>query len=262
MILLTLGQKNPLSLLNHSSSIDRYGLIGRSLSHSFSKAYFTERFQTEDIAAVYENVEVQFSEGLSEVLQRDFKGMNVTIPYKTTIMPFLDHIDEQAEAVGAVNCIAKRDGEWYGFNTDIYGFRESLRPILKSHHRKALILGTGGASKAVAFVLKEIGLDFKFVSRQPKSDELSYKDLNANALKFYPLIVNTTPLGTSPDVDTCPDLPYEDMTELNLTYDLVYNPEETLFMKRSAEHGAHVMNGKKMLLYQAERSWEIWNGLR
>ena len=116
--------------------------------------------------------------------------------------------------------------------------------------------------KRLSKALKEIGLDFKFVSRQPKSDELSYKDLNANALKFYPLIVNTTPLGTSPDVDTCPDLPYEDMTELNLTYDLVYNPEETLFMKRSAEHGAHVMNGKKMLLYQAERSWEIWNGLR
>jgi shikimate dehydrogenase len=237
-------------------------LIGRSLSHSFSKTYFTERFQIEGIAATYENIEVLEPNDLNYVLEQDFKGMNVTIPYKQAIMPLLRHIDKEAEEVGAVNCITKRDGEWHGFNTDIYGFKESMRPILKSYHRKALILGTGGASKAVAHVLKEIGLDFKFVSRHPEGNELSYQELNANALKFYPLIINTTPLGTYPDVTSFPELPYEAMTELNLAYDLVYNPEVTEFLRRSAAQGAQVMNGKKMLIYQAERSWEIWNEVK
>jgi len=245
----------------------KLGLLGYPLTHSFSAKYFAEKFKNENIEGfTYENFEIPTIEEFTDVIKNnpEIVGLNVTIPYKEKIIPFLDELDDEAREIGAVNTIKvirTADGvKLKGYNTDIYGFKETLTPLLKMNHYKALILGTGGAAKAVEYVLKKIGLDVLYVSRNPESDsERSYNEINDVALKNFPVIVNSTPLGMHPKVDVCPDIPYEHLTEDNLLYDLIYNPGETLFMKKGAEQGANTQNGLGMLKLQAEKAWEIWN---
>lgn len=243
----------------------QYGLIGKTLSHSFSKKYFEEKFKRETINAVYENFElndISQVEGLFSI-HSNLCGLNVTIPYKEQIIPYLDEIDEQAQKIGAVNTIYidKETGKMKGYNTDVYGFKQSLKPFLENQHQHALILGTGGASKAVAYVLNELGITTAFVSRTPQSEnQLSYDELNENILASFLLIVNTTPLGTFPNVDEKPTINYDAITPNHLLYDLVYNPAETAFLKEGKKRGALTINGEQMLQLQAEKAWEIWGG--
>ncbi len=248
-------------------SIKKLGLIGYPLTHSFSARYFAEKFKNEGISGyTYENFEIPRIEDFPNVIKNnpEILGLNVTIPYKEQIIPYLDELDDEAKEIGAVNTIKvirSVDGsvKLKGFNTDIYGFRETLKPLLKVNHYKALILGTGGAAKAVEYVLKKIGLSVLYVSRNPESEnERSYIELNEFAVKDFPVIVNSTPLGMHPKVDACPDIPYEFLNENNLLYDLIYNPAETLFMKKGAEKGAITQNGLGMLKLQAEKAWSIW----
>jgi len=248
-------------------SIKKLGLIGYPLTHSFSAKYFAEKFKNEGISEyAYENFEIPKIEDFPDVIKNnpEIVGLNVTIPYKEQIIPYLDELDDEAKEIGAVNTIKiirSVDGtvKLKGFNTDIYGFRETLKPLLKMNHYKALILGTGGAAKAVEYVLKKIGLSVLYVSRNPESEnERSYIELNEFAVKDFPVIVNSTPLGMHPNVDEFPDIPYEHLSENNLLYDLIYNPAETLFMKKGAEKGAITQNGMGMLKLQAEKAWSIW----
>jgi shikimate dehydrogenase len=245
----------------------KLGLIGYPLTHSFSAKYFAEKFEKEGIEGyTYENFEIPKIEDFTEIIENnpDIVGLNVTIPFKEQIIPFLDELDDEAREIGAVNTIKviRKDGvvKLKGYNTDIYGFRETLKPLLKMHHYKALILGTGGAAKAVEYVLKKIGLDILYVSRNPKSEnEKRYEELNDIAVNNFPVIINSTPLGMYPKIDVCPSLPYDYLTKDNLLYDLIYNPSETLFMKKGAEKGAITQNGLEMLKLQAQKAWEIWN---
>src|SRR5690606_29981621 len=243
----------------------QYGLIGKTLSHSFSKKYFEEKFKRENINAVYENFElndISQVEGLFSIHSK-LCGLNVTIPYKEQIIPYLDEVDEQAQKIGAVNTIYidKEIGKMKGYNTDVYGFKQSLKPFLENQHQRALILGTGGASKAVAYVLNELGITTAFVSRTPQlENQLSYDELNENILASFLLIVNTTPLGTFPNVDEKPIINYDAITPNHLLYDLVYNPVETAFLKEGKKRGALTINGEQMLQLQAEKAWEIWGG--
>ncbi len=243
-----------------------YGLIGFPLSHSFSAGYFKTKFERENISdCEYKNFEISSIEQITPTLLNNpfLLGFNVTIPYKEQIIPYLHYIDPDAKKIGAVNTVKviRKQGkiELHGYNTDTYGFKETLKPLLASHHNKALILGTGGAAKAVEYVLKNIGLDVLYVSRNPLEDEVSYSDLNEIAIQNFPLIVNSTPLGMYPKVDVCPEIPYEFLTSKNLLYDLIYNPEETLFLKKGREKGALTQNGLGMLKLQAEKAWEIFN---
>ncbi len=242
-----------------------YGLIGHPLGHSFSKGFFTDKFENEEIDAEYLNFDISTIDEVLDVIASNptLSGFNVTIPYKEKIMPYLDEVSKEAREVGAVNVVkVERDGTHItlkGFNSDTIGFRESISPLLHSHHKKALILGTGGASKAVRYVLQQKGLDCVFVSRYTRPGTVSYKDLDADAVREYEVIVNCTPVGMYPNENDCPMLPYEHLNNNNLLYDLVYNPETTLFMKRGREQGATVKNGLEMLLLQAEASWDIWN---
>jgi shikimate dehydrogenase len=190
----------------------------------------------------------------------DYQGLNVTIPYKESIMKYLSEIDEVAEKIGAVNTIKiTEDNELIGYNTDAYGFEKSLVKLLESHHKQALILGTGGASKAVAYVLEKLNIEYKFVSRSPNADQLTYDSLNETILNESHLIINSTPLGTFPNIELTPDIPYNYLTKKHLLYDLIYNPEETIFLKQGRDKGAMIKNGSEMLKLQAEKSWEIWN---
>ncbi len=239
-----------------------FGLLGKSLVHSFSKNFFTEKFQKESISdAVYQNFELPSIADFKELVKANTElcGLNVTIPYKEDIIPYLDRLDKEAVQIGAVNTIKIDGEELLGYNTDVFGFHRSLAAVLKSHHERALILGTGGASKAVAHVFQKLGVDFKFVSRNPAKDQFSYEDLNEYVLKYFTVIVNTTPLGTFPKVVDYPNIPYQLLTDKHLLYDLVYNPAETSFLKRGKEKGAAILNGHRMLVLQAEKSWEIWN---
>lgn len=244
--------------------MQHYGLIGFPLGHSFSKQFFTEKFSREKIEAEYLNFELPNIDQFPELLKKHplLRGLNVTIPYKQAIIPFLDELSPEAQAIGAVNVvrIEKRNGKpWLkGFNSDIIGFRDSLSPLLKPWHNKALVLGTGGASLAVCYVLNQLNIEWKKVSRHPSEDMFGYEDLNEETLAERPLIVNCTPLGTFPHADTCPHIPYEALTSRNLLYDLVYNPEKTLFMKRGEEQGAETKNGLQMLHLQAIASWKFW----
>ena len=237
-----------------------YGLIGQSLNHSFSKKYFTDKFFKLGIKNTYHNFECQSIDDVKTLLaDTKVKGFNVTIPYKETIIPLLHRVDENARTIGAVNTIVKEDGKWVGYNTDAFGFRQMIKPFFESHHERAIILGTGGASKAVQFVLEELGCQVIFISRQPKgSIEFSYDDMNELMLKACPVIVNTTPIGTFPYANQAVDIPYRFITSKHLVIDLLYNPSETLFLKEAKKHGATVLNGLTMLQQQAERSWEIW----
>ncbi len=244
-----------------------YALIGYPLGHSFSKRYFTEKFKQEDLSAthVYELFELPEAEGLPALLTQwpELKGLNVTIPHKKAVLPFLSELDPLAERIGAVNVIkVLPNGDLKGYNSDYWGFRDSLEqwePFQRLQPHKALILGDGGATKAVRVALEDLGIVYKTVSRKDSIEFINYADLNEGLLSEYQLIINSTPLGTYPNVDACPDLPYEGLTDRNLLYDLVYNPEETLFMKKGAEQGAATHNGYRMLKLQAEKSWEIWN---
>ncbi len=273
-----------------------YGLIGYPLGHSFSRKFFTEKFEKEGIDAQYLNFEIPSIEEFPEIIKNnpELRGLNVTIPYKQQVMQYLDDISEEAKAIGAVNVVRierpspqpspimgretmrnagnKPDGlpikgdmseglrgSLIGYNSDVIGFVESIRPLLKAHHKKALILGTGGASKAIRYGLeKKLGMKTLFVSRSAREGMITYEEVTAEVLKEYEVIVNCSPVGMYPHVDECPALPYEAMNENNLLYDLVYNPLETLFMKKGAEQGATVKNGLEMLHLQAIASWKFW----
>lgn len=238
----------------------RYGLIGEKLEHSFSKGYFLDKFNSLELNATYENVEIDQIEKVAEVLKSGFDGFNVTIPYKSAIIPFLDRLDESAAEIGAVNTVNIENGEAVGYNTDVYGFKQMIKPFFKSHHERALIFGTGGASKAVAHVLENLGAYVIYVSRNPKGeDQFSYDDLNENMIKFNGIVVNTTPVGMFPHAEETLPIPYEAFSEKHLAIDLIYNPTETVFLKKAKEKGAWTLNGLTMLHQQAEKAWEIWN---
>lgn len=238
-----------------------YGLIGKSLAHSFSKDFFTKKFSDLNLEADYQNFELSAIREVKALFKRgNLNGLNVTIPYKEAVMSFLDEVDPSAEQIGSVNTIAFKNGKTVGYNTDVIGFENSLKPFLEHGMTKALILGTGGASKAVAYVLRKIGLEVLFVSRNPSTDdELSYEECNANAVRWHRLIVNTTPIGTYPDMNESPDIAYEGITSDHLLYDLIYNPKKTRFLEEGENRGAAIQNGLSMLKIQAEKSWEIWN---
>jgi len=242
-----------------------YGIIGNPLRHSFSKQYFMDKFQSEKINAQFLNFEIPNIENILDVVRDNptLTGLCVTIPYKEEVMAYLDDIDPLAKEIGAVNSIqiSRENGKTYlkGYNTDIYGFGESLADFIDGQKLSALILGTGGASKAVATALKNQNIEFKSVSRTRSEKMMSYGDLNAEILSNHQLIINCTPLGTFPKVDSCPDLDYSSLSPKHFLYDLVYNPSTTFFMKKGAEQGAKTRNGLQMLHLQAEKSWEIWN---
>ena len=246
--------------------MDKYGLIGYPLGHSFSIGYHNQRFADEGINAKYINFEIASIEQLMEVIGQnpELKGLNVTIPYKEKVMEYLDYISPEARAIGAVNVIRViHEGSkivMRGYNSDVIGFTQSIEPMLEKHHKKALVLGTGGASKAVAYGLKSLGIESVFVSRYERPGTIQYESITPEVVQEYNVIVNCTPLGMFPKIDTCPTLPYDALDENNILYDLIYNPDETLFMKRGAARGAAVKNGLEMLLLQAFASWEFWNG--
>lgn len=246
--------------------MDKYGLIGYPLGHSFSKNFFNEKFENEDINAQYLNFELPNIDSLPEIIDMnpELKGLNVTIPYKEKVISFLDYISPEARAIGAVNVIRVthkgKNVVLRGYNSDVIGFTKSIEPLLERFHRKALILGTGGASKAVNYGLKSLGLETVFVSRFKRPGTIQYEETTPEVIKEYNVIVNCTPVGMYPKVETCPRLPYEAMDSHTLLYDLIYNPDETLFLHNGAIHGATVKNGLEMLLLQAFASWEFWNG--
>lgn len=245
--------------------MDKYGLIGYPLRHSFSIGYFNEKFRAEAINAEYINFELEKLDNFKEILVENptLKGLNVTIPYKEKIIPFLDELDKDTAAIGSVNVIKivhrKNKVKLVGYNSDIIGFTQSMEPLLQPHHKKALILGTGGAAKSSYHGLKNLGVECKYVSRSKQEGMLTYEELTPEIMKEYTVIVNCTPVGMFPKVDFCPDIPYDQLTEKHLLYDLLYNPNVTLFMKKGMEQGAVTKNGLEMLLLQAFAAWDIWN---
>ena len=247
--------------------MDKYGLIGYPLGHSFSVTYFNEKFQSENIDAEYVNFEIPRIEDFPEVVTENINlcGLNVTIPYKEQVIPYLDELDPDTAKIGAVNVIkiirqGKAKVKLVGYNSDIIGFTQSIEPLLQPHHTKALLLGTGGASKAVFHGLANLGIESLYVSRSKRDAEtLTYADLTPEVMAEHTIIVNCTPVGMYPKVDFCPDIPYEQLTPQHLLYDLLYNPNETLFMKKGRAQGATVKNGLEMLLLQAFAAWEIWH---
>ncbi|ATA69204.1 shikimate dehydrogenase [Capnocytophaga cynodegmi] len=239
-----------------------FALVGKNISYSFSRAYFTEKFEKVHISdAEYVNFDLNSVDELPQKLQENpnIQGMNVTIPYKKEIIPMLAKLDPIAEEIGAVNTIKVTQEGLIGYNTDYFGFGESLKPFLEEHHTKALILGTGGASNAVAYALKKLGISFRFVSRTPKMGQFSYSDLSSQIINKYKIIINCTPLGTFPNVEDFPPIPYQFLTSEHLLYDLIYNPEKTTFLQKGEKKKAIIINGRKMLELQAEKAWEIWN---
>ena len=243
-----------------------FGLIGYPLTHSFSKKYFAEKFRKEKITECqYENYELasiaEFSQLAKTVNQ--LEGLNVTVPYKEKVISFLDGLSAAAAEIKAVNCIRFVGGQKIGYNTDVIGFKNSLLPLFRNiKPKQALILGTGGASKAVAYVMKELDIHFHFVSRRPLEHGYTYKMLTKKIIEEHQLIVNTTPLGTFPKVETAPDIPYSYLNNQHILHDLVYNPEETKFLSLGKAQGATIKNGYEMLIGQAEASWNIWNRTR
>ena len=238
-----------------------FGLTGFPLQHSFSSSYFTGKFRSLGITdCEYRLFEVEDSSQLPEVMQTTgLQGLNVTTPHKVNIVPLMHHLHPTADATGAVNTITIRNGQYTGFNTDVQGFRESLLPLLKDHHLNALVLGTGGAARAAAVVLQELGIGVQPVSRKRKPFCLCYNDLDEDTIRNHSLIVNATPVGMYPGTDSCPDIPYQHIQPFHLCFDMIYNPAETGFLKRAAQQGASTKNGLEMLHIQAEESWRIWN---
>ena len=245
--------------------MDKYGLIGFPLKHSFSKDFFNKKFQSENINATYENFEIPDIKDLPAIIEENpnLQGLNVTIPYKEKVIPYLDDVDKAAAAIGAVNVIKinrqKGKAKLIGYNSDIIGFTRSIEPLLEPHHNKALVLGTGGAAKAIGHGLELLGIAPMYVTRQAKAGMLTYGDLTPEIMERYKVIVNCTPVGMYPQADVCPPIPYECLTFQHLLYDLLYNPDTTLFMKKGSDQGAIVKNGLEMLLLQAFSAWEIWN---
>ncbi|WP_034057297.1 shikimate dehydrogenase family protein [Lacinutrix jangbogonensis] len=242
----------------------RFGLIGKDISYSFSRHYFKNKFETEDILnTTYENFELENITLFQSKLKQEegVKGFNVTIPYKESIMPFLDKLNKKAEAIGAVNTIKiNKKGKYIGYNTDYYGFKKSLKPLLKTQHKKALILGTGGASKAIAYALKSLDIEYQFVSRKASEKvKHTYSELSETIIESHQIIINCTPLGTFPNVEDCPNIPYHAVTKNHILFDLIYNPSETKFLTLGKQHNATILNGEKMLELQAEKAWQIWN---
>ena len=238
-----------------------YGLVGKSLAHSFSKQFFTEKFEKEKINAAYLNFEIETIDIFPKLLENNplINGLNVTIPYKETIIPYLDEIDEQAREIGAVNTIAFTEQKLIGYNTDAYGFQQSIKPFLRNIHERALILGTGGASKAIYFVLKNLGIDVCYLSRTPKDrNQFGYHQANEIMIDAFKLIINCTPVGAYPNIDEKPPIPTEYITKDHLIVDLIYNPSETHFLKCAKEKGAETLNGFSMLQHQAIKAWESW----
>jgi shikimate dehydrogenase len=238
-----------------------YGLIGITLTHSFSPAYFRKKFAREHINAFYEAFPIPYIRELPDLLERnpDMAGLNVTIPYKEAVIPYLDEIDPVASQIGAVNCIVIKDGKKTGYNTDAAAFEQSLNPLLKPQHTHALILGGGGSSKAVIYALTQLGIRFQKVSRTKRADTLTYEEISPEIIARHKLIVNTTPLGMYPNMETYPPIPYEAIGEHHLLFDLIYNPEETRFLALGKQNGATVKNGFEMLQAQAELSWQLWS---
>lgn len=242
-----------------------YGLIGCKLSHSFSADFFTKKFRDEKIDSSYSLFPLVSITDLPALIEskKNLEGLNVTIPYKEEVIPFLDELSEEANQIGAVNVIKIRRKNnqllLKGFNTDSIGFHNSIKPMLRDDVKAALILGTGGASKAVEYVLKQLGIKTTFVSRKGRENGLTYPELNESIIKDNLLIINTTPLGTYPDVEECPPIPYSALTPQHICYDLVYNPEQTLFLKNAAKYEASTKNGLEMLYLQALAAWDIWN---
>ena len=247
-------------------TMDKYGLIGFPLEHSFSKDFFNEKFANEGIEAEYVNFEIPTVKNLNEVLASNpqLKGLNVTLPYKEQVIPMLDSISDEAKAIGAVNVIriTNKGSKTIlkGYNSDVEGFTRSIEPLLEPSHKKALILGTGGASQAINYGLKKLGLCTAFVSRTKKEGCFTYGEITPSVLDEYKVIVNCTPVGMYPHFEECPILPYAAMDSHTLLYDLIYNPDETLFLQKGREQGAVTKNGLEMLLLQAFASWEFWNG--
>lgn len=242
----------------------KLGLIGKNISYSFSKAYFKNKFEKEKITNVsYENFDIENITLFPSIIQNNdgIKGFNVTIPYKEAIIPFLDALDETANKIGAVNTIkVSQNNQLIGYNTDCHGFKHSLTPLLKPYHKKALILGTGGASKAIAFSLKELNISYSFVSRTSKSGvDFTYDSLTDEIIAQHQLIINCSPIGTFPNIDACPNIPFGAINSKHILYDLIYNPEETNFLKIGKNHGATIINGLKMLELQAEEAWSLWD---
>lgn len=243
-----------------------FGLIGYPLGHSFSKTYFTQKFKNEKIRDCrYENFPVNQIDLLTDLVDsnRELVGLNVTIPYKKKVIPFLDELDDEAAKIGAVNTIKiirmKEQVKLKGFNTDVFGFEQPLTRVLKPYHNSALIFGTGGASQAVAYILRKHKIQHTYVSRNPKIEGvLSYEDITRDVILNNTLLINTSPLGMHPRIDACPDIPYDAITSRHILYDLIYNPEKTLFLQKGEESHAVIINGLSMLHLQAEKSWQIW----
>lgn len=238
----------------------KYGLLGKSLAHSFSKSFFDHYFAQNAINATFENKEITSIEQFPSLHKEGFSGLTVTIPYKEQIIPYLDELSPEAKAIGAVNVIQLKEGKRIGHNSDAYGFHQSIKPFLTNKHERALIIGTGGASKAVEYVFKSLGIDVFFISRTPNSpNQFSYEEINDHMLNACKVIVNCTPVGTFPAIDECIDFPFHFLTNEHLVIDLIYNPAKTMFLKKAEEKGATILNGESMLKQQALKAWEIWN---
>jgi len=241
----------------------QFGLIGKNIAYSFSKKYFTEKFALGNLSnCTYDNFDIQSIEAFPTIISDnpELKGLNVTIPYKEAVIPYLDQLSDKAAKIGAVNVIRfTKKGNLKGYNSDYYGFMKSLEPLLQPHHQKALILGTGGAAKAVAFALEQLGLLYTFVSREVGANRIHYDQIKATTFDHYQIIINCTPLGTSPNIEAFPPIPYEYFTHKHIAFDLIYNPEETLFLKKAKQQGAITKNGYEMLVLQAEKAWKTWN---
>lgn len=235
-----------------------FGLIGKNIAYSFSESYFNDKFRKENISnSTYQLFNLKSITEIDELFQlENLKGFNVTIPYKEEIISYLDELNPEAEKIGAVNCVKIQNNKKIGFNTDAFGFENSLQPLLEKHHQKALILGDGGAAKAVKFILTKLEIDYQSVTRK---GELRFPDLDKEIISEHPLIINCTPVGTFPDLEASPDIPYQFITTSHLLYDLIYNPEKTKFLQLGEIKGAKIKNGYEMLVLQAEKSWEIWS---
>ena len=239
----------------------QFGLIGRNISYSFSKSYFAEKFKNENIVdAVYNVFDLQQIDEVEKVFATEgLVGFNVTIPYKQEIIPFLDELSPEAKAIGAVNTVLIKNGKRIGHNTDCYGFHHSILPLLDSHHKKALVLGNGGAAKAVFYILDELNIAYKIVSRTTLENQFTYDDLDEEIISQHQIIINCSPVGTFPNIENAPLLPYQFISEKHLLYDLIYNPPVTKFLENGQNNGAKIKNGHEMLVLQAEKAWKIWN---
>jgi len=239
----------------------KYGLVGKNIDYSFSKKYFEEKFKRESLDATYENFDIKSISEFKKVIKNNqkLKGLNVTTPYKEEVIPFLDELDAQAKTIGAVNTIQFKDGRLIGHNTDGFGFIKSIFTLIENHHEKALVLGTGGASKAIVNGLKSMSIESTLVSREPSGNQIGYNQISKDMIDEHLLIINCTPVGTHPKDSECPDIPYKYLSNRHFLYDLVYNPAMTKFLALGNQKGAKITNGSQMLANQAERAWQLWN---